>query len=141
MPDYLLGIDFGTKRIGIALGQTFTQSAKPLTTLPNNSQLWQSLDTIIQEWHIGQIIVGLPLGMDGKEHEMTRQVKNFAKKVQHHTGLPVTFMDERLSSYEAERQFQSLREAQLSKAKNKSQIDAMAAQVILQSWLDYGHNT
>lgn len=137
MPEYVLGIDFGTKRIGLALAQTLTRQANALKVLNNNQQLWQDLQSIIKEWQIKKLIVGLPLDMDGEEQEVTRQVKNFAKKLKHQFELPVYFVDERLSSYEAERQFQLQRAAGASRAKDKQKIDAMAAQVILQSWLDH----
>lgn len=137
MPEYVLGIDFGTKRIGLAVAQTFTRQANPLKVLNNNQQFWQELQQIIAEWQIKQLIVGLPLDMDGEEQEVTRQVKNFGKKLKHQFDLPIIYVDERLSSFEAERQFQLQRAAGASKAKNKQNIDAMAAQIILQSWLDY----
>ncbi len=140
MPEFILGIDFGSKRIGLAVGQTLTQVANPLSTLKNNPQFWHELKHIITEWNIGQIVIGLPLDMDGEEQEITRQVKNFSKKVKHHTQLPVHWVDERLTSFAAERQFKDQRASQLSKAKHKSQIDAMAAQIILQSWLDQSTN-
>lgn len=137
MPEYVLGIDFGTKRIGLAVAQTLTRQANPLKVLNNNQQFWQELQQIIEEWQIKQLIVGLPLDMDGEEQEVTRQVKNFGKKLKHQFDLPIIYVDERLSSFEAERQFQQQRAAGASKAKNKQNIDAMAAQIILQSWLDY----
>ena len=74
--------------------------------------------------------------MDGEEQEITRQVRNFGNKVKKQTQLTVEYIDERLTSYAAERQFQGQRAGQLSKAKHKSKIDAIAAQIILQSWLD-----
>jgi putative Holliday junction resolvase len=136
MPEFILGVDFGQKRIGLALGQTMTQSARALSTVANNQQLWHELAAVIKEWQISQIVIGLPLDMDGEEQEITRQVKNFAKKLQQQFELPINYIDERLTSYEAERQFKTQRANQLAKAKHKSQIDAMAAQIILQSWLD-----
>ena len=136
MPEFILGVDFGQKRIGLALGQTMTQSARALSTVANNQQLWHELAAVIKEWQISQIVIGLPLDMDGEEQEITRQVKNFAKKLQQQFELPINYIDERLTSYEAERQFKTQRANKLAKAKHKSQIDAMAAQIILQSWLD-----
>lgn len=137
MPEYVLGIDFGTKRIGLAVAQTLTRQANPLKVLNNNQQFWQEFQQIIAEWQIKQLIVGLPLDMDGEEQEVTRQVKNFGKKLKHQFDLPIIYVDERLSSFEAERQFQLQRAAGASKAKDKQKIDAMAAQIILQSWLDH----
>lgn len=136
MPDFILGIDFGQKRIGLAVGQTLTRVANRLNTVKNDPQFWLDFEAVIKEWNITQIVIGLPLDMDGEEQEITRQVKNFAKKVKKLSQLPIHFIDERLTSYEAERQFKNQRQAKLSKAKGKSQIDAMAAQIILQSWLD-----
>ncbi|MCX7554604.1 Holliday junction resolvase RuvX [Marinicella sp. S1101] len=136
MPEYVLGIDFGQKRIGLAVGQTLSYAANPTKVLPNNKDFFKLLSEEIKEWNISQIIIGLPLGMDGEEQEITRQVKNFSQKVQRHSQLPVHLVDERLSSYEAERRFAESRSAQMSKAKDKKNIDAFAAQIILQSWLD-----
>lgn len=141
MPEYILGIDFGQKRIGLAIGQTLSCLANPLKVLNNNPSFWSDLDQLINEWNVSQIVIGLPLDMNGEEQEITRQVKNFSKKVIKHTQLPAHLVDERLSSYEAERNFAESRSADLSKAKDKSQIDAMAAQIILQSWFDQRQNT
>ena len=136
MPEYILGIDFGQKRIGLAIGQTLSCIANTLKVLPNNQTFWDLLAQELDEWSVSQIVIGLPLDMDGAEQEITRQVKNFSNKVKQRTQLPVHLVDERLSSYAAERQFAEQRAAKLSKAKDKSQIDALAAQVILQSWFD-----
>lgn len=139
MLEYVLGIDFGTKRIGLAIAQTLTKQANALIVIANNKQLWNELKAIIDEWQIKKIVVGLPLDMEGAEQEITRQVKNFGNRLNNQFKLPVCYVDERLSSYEAERQFQQQRAANLSKAKNKNKIDAMAAQIILQSWLNQLH--
>ena len=136
MLDTYLGIDFGTKRIGLALGNSLTGSARALSVLPNNGGFMDAINKTIKEWQVTQLIVGLPLNMDGEEQEITRQVKNFARKLKHNTSLPLDFVDERLTSFEAERQFKDLRQNKQAKAKNKDQIDAMAAQIILQSYLD-----
>lgn len=136
MPDVYLGIDFGTKRIGLALGNSMTGMARPLTVLPNNGGFFETMNKLIKEWQVSHLILGLPLTMDGEEQEVTRQVKKFAKKLTNQCQLPVAFVDERLSSFEAERQFKTLRQNNQAKAKNKEQIDAMAAQIILQSFLD-----
>ncbi len=140
MPDskhqFILGLDFGQKRIGLAVGQTLTRIANPLVTIKNDGAFWQQLNQQIEEWNINQIVIGLPLTMSGEEQEITRQVKNFSTKIKHKTLLPVHFIDERLTSFTAERQFKDSRQANLSKAKDKKKIDAIAAQIILQSWFD-----
>lgn len=134
--NHILGIDFGNKKIGLAIAHSLTKVARPLKVLPFNGAFWQSLNAIIEEWEIAQLVVGLPLDMDGKEQQITRQTRNFAKKAIQLTQLPLAFSDERLSSFEAERLFQKQRQTGQAKAKDKAQIDALAAQVILQSWLD-----
>lgn len=136
MPKTLLGIDYGQKRIGLAVGQTLTATANPLKVIGNNKDTVNQLQQIIDEWHIDCIVMGLPLTMDGEEQTFTRQVKNFAKKLRHLTQLPVVFSDERLSSYEAERGFQQQRQQQTRKAKHKHNLDAEAAAIILQSWFN-----
>ena len=137
MPEYILGIDYGQKRIGLAVGQTLTKAASALTTINNDGGVWSALKTVIEEWQISQIVLGLPLDMDGEEQEITRQTRKFRNRLNHHTQLPIHWVDERLTSFEAEREFQSSREMQLTKAKDKHNIDAKAAQIILQSWLDH----
>ncbi|MCX7544253.1 Holliday junction resolvase RuvX [Marinicella gelatinilytica] len=136
MPKTVLGIDYGQKRIGLAVGQTFTASANPLKVIGNNKDTLNQLQQVIDEWQIDLIVMGLPLTMDGEEQLITRQVKNFAKKLRHLTQLPVAFSDERLSSYEAERGFQQQRQQQTRKAKHKNNLDAEAAAIILQSWFN-----
>ena len=140
MPDYILGIDFGEKRIGLAVGQTLSRQAQALTTLHNDGGFWQQLAAVIDEWQVSQLVFGLPLGVDGEEQEITRRVRNFANKAGRQTGLQVHFIDERYSSFAAERAFQQDRAAGLKKAKQKHQLDAMAAQIILQSWFDQGES-
>ncbi|MCW8870045.1 MAG: Holliday junction resolvase RuvX [Proteobacteria bacterium] len=136
MPETVLGIDFGQKRIGLAIGQSFTANANPLKVIGNNKDTLNQLQQVIKEWQINRVVVGLPLTMDGEEQTITRQVKNFAKKLRHTSGLPVEFCDERLSSYEAERGFQQQRQQQTRKAKHKNNLDAEAAAIILQSWFN-----
>lgn len=141
MPEYILGIDFGEKRIGLAVGQTLNRQAQALKILNNDGGFAQQLQAVIDEWQVSQLVFGLPLGVAGEEQEITRRVKNFARKTSQQTGLPVHFIDERYSSYAAERAFQQDRAAGLKKAKQKIQLDAMAAQIILQSWFDQGDTT
>jgi len=138
MPDKqaltLLGFDFGEKRIGIAVGQTLTGSVNPLTTLAaiNQKPDWDGIGALIEEWRPALLIVGLPLHMDGSEQELTQRAKRFGNQLKGRYNLPVEWVDERLSSDEAER---LLRE-QGKKRSNKADIDKLAAALILQSWLE-----
>ena len=136
MPEYILGIDYGSKRIGLAIGQNLTGSASPLCVITNNNNLWQKLTDILKEWQIRHIIVGLPLNKDGSDQKFTVMTRNFAEQLQQKLSVEVGLHDERYSSFAAERAFQEQRAAGQKKSKDKDQIDAMAAQIILQSWLD-----
>ena len=130
----LLGFDFEEKRIGIAVGQSLTGSVTPLTTLSAIRQKpdWAGIEALIKEWQPDRLIVGLPLHMDGSEQDMTQRAKRFGNQLKGRYNLPVEWMDERLSSDEAERILQQ----RGAKRSDKKDIDKLAAALILQSWLD-----
>lgn len=134
-PLTLLGFDYGTRRIGVALGQTLTNSARPLLTLEsnNNKPDWDGITKIISDWQPQIVIVGLPLHMDGTEQEMTQKARRFGNQLKGRYNLSVEFADERLTSDEAEHLIQQ--NTKHSTKKDKKQIDAVAAQLILQSWM------
>lgn len=119
-----LGIDYGSKRIGLAVSdETFT-IARELTIL-SPKEFWIQIPQIIAEQEIDRIILGLPTNMSGGETEVTRQVQEFADRLEEQLHLPVEYVDERLSSQMAE---------QISG--KKSGIDSLSAQIILQNYLD-----
>ncbi|MCW8899075.1 MAG: Holliday junction resolvase RuvX [Gammaproteobacteria bacterium] len=144
----LLGFDFGTKRIGIAIAQEVTGTARPLITVNaiKHKPDWDSISKIISEWQPDLLVVGLPLHMDGTEQEMTRTARRFANQLNGRYNIPIALMDERLSSDEAE---SILNEQTHSKSgsvfhasqfrdsmfPDKAQIDMISAQLILQSWM------
>ena len=136
MPEYILGIDYGSKRIGLAIGQSLTGSASPLRVIANDNDLWLTLKNILHEWRIQRIVVGLPLNKDGSDQKFTVKTRKFAETLELKHAVPVELHDERYTSFAAERAFQEQRAAGNKKSKDKDQIDAMAAQIILQSWLD-----
>ena len=142
----LLGFDFGTKRIGIAIAQEVTGTANPLTTINavKHKPDWESISKIIAEWQPDLLVVGLPLHMDGTEQEMTQAARRFSNQLNGRYQIPVALMDERLSSNEAE----SILNEQSGSASvfrgslfrdsifpDKAQIDMISAQLILQSWM------
>ncbi len=131
----LLGFDFGTRRIGIAVAQEVTAEARPLTTLAavRHKPDWDSISALIEEWQPDLLVVGLPLHMDGSEQDMSRAARRFANQLNGRYRLPVELVDERLTSDEAENQ---LRDNKLSRFQDKAQIDMIAAQLILQSWMN-----
>jgi len=134
----LLGFDFGTKRIGVAIGQEVTGTVNPLTTLTakNHKPDWDAISKILSEWQPDLLVIGLPLHMDGSEQTMTQAARRFSNQLNGRYHIPIALMDERLSSDEAE---SILSEQTASKSRtvfqDKAQIDMISAQLILQSWM------
>lgn len=130
----LLGFDFGTRRIGVAVGQQLTATAAPLVTLKNRDGApdWEAIGRLLEEWQPTALVVGLPLNMDGSEQEMTRLARRFGNRLAGRYNLPVYPVDERLTSLEAE---QRLTDSGV-RTHNKGDVDRLAAQSILQTWLD-----
>lgn len=137
MPDggLVLGFDFGTRRIGIAVGETLLKTARPLTTIDavDNARRFDAIARLIAEWQPARLVVGLPVALDGAEHEMTARSRRFANQLHGRFGLPVDLADERLSSAAAESE---LRARGGKPSINKAAVDAEAAAIILQSWFD-----
>ena len=127
----ILGFDYGERRIGVAVGEHLTRTARPLTTLTSRDGKpdWTAIHHLLEEWHPARLVVGLPLHLDGKEQSMTDRARRFGNQLHGRFGLPVSYADERLSSAEATRLL-------ASKGRNKAAIDKVAAQLILQSWLE-----
>ncbi len=133
-----LGIDFGEKRIGLAVSDPTNTVATPLETLVRRSGKrppYRVMAELAREHDVGQLVVGLPLGLDGEENVWCAEVRAMADKLSDVTGTPVAWVDERMTSVRAER---ALRSTGLSKSKRreKGRVDAAAAQLILQAWLD-----
>lgn len=131
-----LGFDFGYKRIGVAVGQVITQSARPLTTLDAKQGVpdWQMIGKLIKEWFPLALIVGLPTCLDDSEQYTTPAARNFAKQLRTRFALPVHLVDERLTTVEARAQLFAA--GGYRKLKN-TQIDSIAASLILEQWLQY----
>ena len=131
-----LGFDFGYKRIGVAVGQRLTCSASPLSTLDAKLGVpdWNVLQKIITQWNPQALIVGLPTCIDGTEQYTTSAARRFAKQLRKHFALPVHLVDERLSTVEARGQL--FEQGGYRKLK-KTEIDCIAACVILEQWLQH----
>lgn len=134
MPDVFLGLDFGLRRIGIAVGQTLTRTASPLGRINarDGEPDWPALDAIIKEWQPSGLVVGLPLNMDNTEQFLTECAKTFKNALQQRYALPVHMIDERLSTLEAKSR---LYQAGKHRALHHKGIDSVAAQIILEAWL------
>ncbi|WP_045856029.1 Holliday junction resolvase RuvX [Teredinibacter purpureus] len=134
-PQSILAFDFGTRSIGVASGQTLTQSAGELPALRAKEGIpdWLELEALLTEWKPDIVVVGLPVNMDGSEMEMTRRARKFGNRINGRFGYTVAFTDERLSTHEAK--------AQAAKAGHKGNyrekpIDSLAARIILEGWLN-----
>ena len=145
----ILAVDYGRVRIGLALADFETRMPQPLSTLEriNRNEDMRRLRELVREHGVKQIVVGLPLRLDGTRGEMAEEVDRFAQRVRKQIGVPVEMVDERLTSWEAERlmeeiQGRFIRDEKLAggkKPKNtqaKMIVDAVAAAVILKEYLD-----
>ena len=130
-----LGLDIGDKRIGVALSDPQGILASPLTIIDRKDEPSdiEAIVTIIGQNQVGRIIVGLPLSMDGSIGSQAEKVKAFTQELSNHTEVPVEFRDERLSTVSAKRLMQTVRKTK------QARHDAVAAALILQSYLDEAH--
>lgn len=136
-PKTLLGFDYGSRRIGVAVGQSITDTASPLPTLKAKDGVpdWALIEKLVSEWKPDGFVVGLPFNMDGTQSKMASQALKFAKRLNGRFDIPCHTIDERLSSREA-REI-SRRNAELAgkKYNDREKIDSLAAQLILETWL------
>jgi putative Holliday junction resolvase len=96
----VLAFDYGTKRIGVAIGNSVMRQAQPLKTIQNKSldEIFQSIQKLVKEWEVTNFVVGLPMHPDGAEHEMTQRAKRFGNQLYGRLNLPVKWVDERYTS-------------------------------------------
>lgn len=122
--DLVMGFDYGTKKIGVAIGQLLTNTATPLAIVKANNGKpdWASIGNLVNEWQPKRFVVGLPINMDDSESEMSLKARRFSRQLNGRFSVPADTMDERLSSFE-------VRNAR------KDAIDDLSAVVILESWL------
>ena len=131
----ILAFDFGLKRIGVAVGESLIGHANPLTTIraETNAARFAAIAGLIREWQPSRLVVGLPLTLDGSEHAMSVRCRRFGNQLQGRFGLPVTLIDERLTSAAAD---ERMRQAGVGWQARREKIDAEAAQLILQDYFD-----
>jgi putative Holliday junction resolvase len=139
----LIAVDYGLRRIGIATGACLTGTGTPLTTISatQGTPDWAALDKIMREWQPDLLVVGLPYNKDGSESDMTTAVKLFADSLRSRYPLPVEFIDERYTSVEAEAILKEQRRTGIrTKKLKKEDVDAKAAQIIAESWMQKTKN-
>ncbi|QNB45316.1 Holliday junction resolvase RuvX [Thermanaerosceptrum fracticalcis] len=131
----VLGLDIGDRRIGVSISDALGITAQGLDTIERSEpeKDIQSIVDIIKKWEIGKIVVGLPKNMNGTLGPQAEKVKEFIERLQQKVAIEVVFWDERLTTVAAER---TLLEGNVSRKKRKGVIDKVAANMILQSYLD-----
>lgn len=129
----ILGFDFGLANIGVAVGQTITQSAKPLAVLKAKQGVpnWDDIKQFIVEWGIDVLVVGLPLNMDGTEQSITHKARAFGEQLQSRFHLPIYFSDERLTTIAAKDKIHTT----VTGRARFERADSVSAQLIVESWI------
>ena len=137
MSGTLLAFDFGTRSIGVAIGQRITGTARPLAAIKaqDGTPDWNIIGRLLKEWQPESVIVGLPLNMDGTEQPLTARARNFANKIHGRFGVAITLHDERLSTVEARA---GLFERGGFRSLDKGSVDSASAVVILESFFEQG---
>ncbi len=133
-----LGIDYGSKRIGLAVGDDGARLASPVSTIAARGDVAADVRAVLAvgaEYVVDEFVVGLPLNMDDSEGPQARVARTFGAALEGASGRAVHYFDERLSSHAAE---ELLRNAELTRKKKKARLDRIAAQVMLQGFLDGG---
>lgn len=134
----LLAFDYGTKNIGVAVGQTITSSARSLPPLKAKDGVpdWSQIEKLLAEWKPDLVLVGLPLNMDDSESELSARAKKFGNRLNGRFGVKIEMVDERLTSFEAKGEVISRGGPRDYK---NNPVDSIAARLILESWLERNH--
>ena len=135
-PETILAFDFGSRRIGVAVGQQVTNSASPLGVIRNSQDGpdWEHIQRLIREWSPARLVVGLPVHADGSSSAVTKLVHSFIENLAQF-GLATDTVDERYSSVEAEQLLRAGRSAGVGGRISKEMIDSTAALLIAERWL------
>lgn len=134
--DSYVGFDFGNKKIGVAVGQLTTKTASPLETIRSLHQVpnWEKISQVIKEWQPKGLVVGVSHQADGSDNPITPRMLKFCRQLNGRFNLPVFQIDEALSTFEAKQMLYD--DVQVSASKLWAVQDQLAAQLILQSWLN-----
>lgn len=138
MPRSVLAFDFGTRKIGIASGQSVTGSGSPLPAIPCRQQQpdWAAIEAVIREWCPDTLVVGLPLNMDDSESELSTRARRFARQLNGRFNLPVFMVDERLSTREARDRL-----GDDYRGGPDARVDSLAAVLMIESFFSSGGTT
>ncbi|KEQ18265.1 Holliday junction resolvase RuvX [Endozoicomonas numazuensis] len=135
----VMGFDFGTRNIGVAVGQAVTRTASALSPIKARDGIpnWNDVTALLEEWKPDAVVVGIPLNMDGTESQMSMRARKFGKRLHGRYNLPFYEADERLSSFEAKDWANKLGH---SGHYGSNPVDGMAAQIILEGWMNDENN-
>jgi len=125
----IIAFDYGEKKIGVAVGQTSTNTSSPLKIIFNkdNKTNWISISSLLDEWKPDLILLGKPLNMDGSESEIMKKVDKFYKELKSIYDADIEFIDERLTTFEAR---------EILKDEKHDNVDAHAAKILIDNWFD-----
>ncbi|WP_372994163.1 Holliday junction resolvase RuvX [Marinobacter sp.] len=129
----VMAFDFGTRRIGVAVGQELLGSGQPVALIPARDGIpdWQQIESLLEEWHPDLVVVGLPLNMDDTENDMCARARKFGKRLHGRYHVPVEMVDERLTSFQAKGEVMA---AGGSRDFGRHGVDDRAAVLILETW-------
>ncbi|KAA8733695.1 Holliday junction resolvase RuvX [Acinetobacter qingfengensis] len=135
MPEHhtIMSFDFGTQKMGIAVGQSLIESTNPLALFPMKDGIpdWPTLLKLVQQWQPNIFLVGLPLNMDDSESELSTRARKFARRLRHQTNIQTWMIDERLTTRTARETLQRLQQNGQAK---KLQADSLAAALLIENW-------
>ncbi len=136
-PSIVIGFDYGARRIGVAVGNRVSGSARALDVVGNgaNGPDWTRIAALLREWRPDGLLVGLPLTLDAGEQANSRNARAFADALHERFALPVEMVDERLTSRAASERFAERRAGGGAKRKHAATLDAIAAEIIVEQWL------
>ena len=125
----IIAFDYGEKKIGVAVGQTSTNTSSPLQIIFNkdNNTNWTSISSLLDEWKPDLILIGKPLNMDGSDSEIMKKVDKFYKQLKSIYDADIEFVDERLTTFEAR---------EILKDEKQDNVDAHAAKILIDNWFD-----
>tara|TARA_B100000900_G_scaffold330551_1_gene291088 strand:+ start:575 stop:967 length:393 start_codon:yes stop_codon:yes gene_type:complete len=125
----IVAFDYGTKKIGVAVGQTETYTSSPLQIIYNEHEKtnWSEINILIDEWNPDLILVGKPINMDGTESDIMKRVDNFFKKLEKISNVDCEYIDERLTTFEAK---------EILGEDRVAEVDAHAAKILIDNWFD-----
>ena len=137
MSTAVIAFDFGLKRTGVAVGNTLTGSATPECTLISKDEKpdWDGISKLINDWRPAQIVVGLPIELDGTENPLKKRIDRFCNQLNGRYNLPVDQENEQFTSIEAAQRLKQLRQSGRKQKVKKEEVDKIAASIILENWM------